>query len=263
MVAMDQQYVYYVNESTSVNSVFMKNHHSGSRLRRGIRISGKSPSQVAHELGVSNQTLNNWFTRGVPGRRILDAAKLLGLRPEWLQTGEEPSLNDDGLDQLKQMMDASPEDRETLAREERRKQPMSAPYAYRYPVISWSQTAELIDPIEIAADPKSDWYVSELRLGPHAFWIEVKGTSMLGRSRNALLDGSLVLVDPEDKPKPGNILVARLKGTDELIVRELVREAGDLYMKPLNPEFPMKLLDDNWEVVGTCWDVKIPTSMFH
>ncbi|WP_423574262.1 LexA family protein [Pseudomonas graminis] len=163
---------------------------------------------------------------------------------------------------VNKIRNATPEEREAWAREARRKYPTSAPNAFRYPVISWDQAAALVDPIAMAADPDVVWHVSDAWAGHHGFWMKVVGTSMYSRSHISLPEGSLVLVDPEAKPKPGQFFVARLKGTDELIVRQLIREAGDLYMKPLNPEFPMKLMDDSWEAVGTVWDMKMPPGMF-
>lgn len=42
-------------------------------------------------LGISNQALNNWFARGIPGKRIVSAAMKLDVRPEWLALGEGSS----------------------------------------------------------------------------------------------------------------------------------------------------------------------------
>lgn len=43
-------------------------------------------------LGISTQALNNWFARGVPGKRMVTTAISLGLRPEWLESGIDPSI---------------------------------------------------------------------------------------------------------------------------------------------------------------------------
>lgn len=66
----------------------MTNEHSGDRLRKFLESKGISPSQCAATLGVSNQVLNNWFGRGVPGGKIFAIGPLIGARPEWLRTGD-------------------------------------------------------------------------------------------------------------------------------------------------------------------------------
>jgi phage repressor protein C with HTH and peptisase S24 domain len=49
-----------------------------------------SPTTVAAALKITTQTLNNWFSRGVPGRSLFHVAALLGVNMEWLQDGVGP-----------------------------------------------------------------------------------------------------------------------------------------------------------------------------
>ncbi|MDH0749497.1 XRE family transcriptional regulator [Pseudomonas sp. GD03842] len=66
----------------------MTNEHSGDRLRKFLETKGLTPSQCAATLGVSNQVLNNWFVRGVPAGKMFTIGPLLGVKPDWLMTGE-------------------------------------------------------------------------------------------------------------------------------------------------------------------------------
>jgi SOS-response transcriptional repressor LexA len=50
--------------------------------------------------------------------------------------------------------------------------------------------------------------------------------------------------------------------SNEATFKQLVHDAGELYLKPLNPAFPMKAVDDSWEIVGTVVDGKMPKSVF-
>lgn len=70
----------------------MNTENSGDRLRQYLHRKGVSPTECAEILGISTQALNNWFARGVPGRRIVSTAIALGLRPEWLESGATPSM---------------------------------------------------------------------------------------------------------------------------------------------------------------------------
>lgn len=84
---MRQRYVYLINKTSSVNSAFMKNQHSGDRLRTVMHDQFLPPKDLAARLVISPQTLNNWFQRGVPGSRLLAVSAMLGVDPEWLQSG--------------------------------------------------------------------------------------------------------------------------------------------------------------------------------
>lgn len=57
-------------------------------MRQRMRKKGMTPTELAESMEVSTQTINNWFSRGVPGKSILKVSKLLGVRLPWLQDGE-------------------------------------------------------------------------------------------------------------------------------------------------------------------------------
>ena len=65
----------------------MTTKHSGDRLRDKLQERRIAPADFARQLNVSNQTLNNWFSRGVPGAKLLSVAVELGVSMFWLQTG--------------------------------------------------------------------------------------------------------------------------------------------------------------------------------
>ncbi|WP_162889011.1 LexA family transcriptional regulator [Pseudomonas syringae] len=65
----------------------MTNEHSGDRLRQFLAQKHISPSQCAQILGVSNQVLNNWFSRGIPSSKIFAVAPRIGAKVEWLMAG--------------------------------------------------------------------------------------------------------------------------------------------------------------------------------
>lgn len=75
----------------------MTTQHSGDRLREILKERQMGPTELAAKLGVSTQTLNNWFSRGVPGKELLPVANNLGLFIEWLHSGEGPKVDRDSL----------------------------------------------------------------------------------------------------------------------------------------------------------------------
>ena len=85
---------------------------------------------------------------------------------------------------------------------------------------------------------------------------------MTGLSGNSFPEGFLILVAPDIEPHPGQYVVARMTDTNEATFKQLVRDAGELFLKPLNPSYPTKPMDDAWEIVGTVVDGKMPKSVF-
>jgi len=103
---------------------------------------------------------------------------------------------------------------------------------------------------------------SEVFAGPTGFWLQVTGNSMVSASGVSFPEGYLILVSPEMDPRPGQFIVARLTDRNEATFKQLAWDAGEFFMKPLNPAYPTKLMGDEWEIVGTVVDAKIPRSVF-
>ena len=103
---------------------------------------------------------------------------------------------------------------------------------------------------------------SDVWAGENAFWLRVVGNSMSSSSGNSFPEGFLILVAPDIEPRPGQYVVARMIDSNEATFKQLVRDAGELYLKPLNPSYPTKAIDNTWEIVGTVVDGKMPKSVF-
>jgi phage repressor protein C with HTH and peptisase S24 domain len=86
----------------------MTTENSGDRLRKLLVERRITPTEFAKALGVSTQVLNNWFARGVPGGRTIEAARVLGVPGAWLQLGEGSPIRDLVIDEAN---DALPIDR--------------------------------------------------------------------------------------------------------------------------------------------------------
>ncbi|MFV2949285.1 XRE family transcriptional regulator [Pseudomonas japonica] len=66
----------------------MNTDNSGDRLRHLMHKRGITPKVMADALGISPQSLNNWLSRGVPGKSLHKICTTLSVRPEWLMDGE-------------------------------------------------------------------------------------------------------------------------------------------------------------------------------
>jgi repressor LexA len=76
-----------------------------------------------------------------------------------------------------------------------------------------------------------------------SFMLRVKGDSMIDAG---IVEGDLVVVNPKQKPRPGDVVVARLH--DEATVKRLVMHGDKYALKPENQAY--SLITDPFEVVG-------------
>jgi len=76
-----------------------------------------------------------------------------------------------------------------------------------------------------------------------SFMLRVKGDSMVDAG---IIEGDLVVVDPKQIPRPGDVVVARLH--DEATVKRLVMHKDKHALKPENTAY--SLITDPFEVVG-------------
>jgi SOS-response transcriptional repressor LexA len=71
----------------------------------------------------------------------------------------------------------------------------------------------------------------------HTFALRVSGDSM----EPDFHAGMILVVEPDMEPMPGDFVIAR-NGEDETTFKQLVKDGGDWYLKPLNPRYPIKPL---------------------
>ncbi|TFF34918.1 S24 family peptidase [Pseudomonas sp. RIT623] len=72
--------------------MFMTIEHSGDRLRQYASQNGLAPSWLAERLGISAQSLNNWFGRGIPKKDLYRVSRELSLSFDWLESGDGSPL---------------------------------------------------------------------------------------------------------------------------------------------------------------------------
>ena len=82
----------------------------------------------------------------------------------------------------------------------------------------------------------------------HTYALRVNGDSMLSASGDSFPDGSIVIVEPEIQAVPGDYVIA-LTESQQTTFKQLVRDGGELFLKPLNTRYPIKPLG-NSVVVG-------------
>jgi len=78
------------------------------------------------------------------------------------------------------------------------------------------------------------------------FALRIKGDSMINAG---ILDGDLVIVQPQNSAKNGDIVVARLN-KEEATVKRLVRKPGIIHLAPENPKYQPIPVDEETEIIG-------------
>ena len=71
---------------------------------------------------------------------------------------------------------------------------------------------------------------------------------MVSDAGDSFPPGSIIVVEPELAAVPGDYVIA-LHGDGATTFKQLVKDGGDLYLKPLNARYPIKRLDGA-KVVG-------------
>lgn len=128
--------------------------------------------------------------------------------------------------------------------------------AKEYPLISWVAAGSWQESCDNFVPGSADeWLYSNENAGPHGYWLEVKGSSMLP----TFTPGMRILVRPEGFDLiSGKYYIAKLLGTGETTFKQYVRDAGLEFLQPLNSQFPTLQITDNVRIIGYVIDAKLP-----
>lgn len=127
-----------------------------------------------------------------------------------------------------------------------------------YPVISWVSAGEWMEAVEPYHRKGIDrWFETTVSCSENSFWLDVKGDSMTSPVGLSIPEGMVILVDPDVEAINGKLVVAKLEGDNEATFKKLVIDAGQRFLKPLNPQYPMIPINGNCRIIGVVVDAKI------
>lgn len=109
------------------------------------------------------------------------------------------------------------------------------------PLISWVQAGDwrnLVD--NFHAGDAERWIATYAKVGKHSFALRIVGDSMTNPGgAPSFPEGTVIIVDPERAAEAGKFVVVRQNANSECTFKQLVRDAGKHYLKPLNPRYPL------------------------
>ena len=187
-------------------------------IREGRARLKLTEQQFADALGVTRSAVQQWEREGgtAPNRKKQPAvAKLLGLTVAQLMSGEPNT-------------EAGPEIRGAV------------------PLLSAVQAGEYklhVDNFH-PGDGGSELVPTSVPIGRHTFALRVAGDSM----EPDFVAGMVIIVEPDLEPQPGDFVIAK-NSDEETTFKQLVKDAGDWYLKPMNARYPIKVLGTG-KIVG-------------
>lgn len=200
------------------------------RLKKARIASGLTQEEVAKAVGMKQSSYNHLEQTGKRSGFSVQLATALNVDPTWLTTGKG------------QMKPANASGNSNLT-------PIGWDLG-KVPLISSVQAGNWCEAVDnFHPGDAEEWLPAPARHGPHAYALRVVGTSMEPRFR----EGEIVVIDPEVPAVSGRFVVAKKAGTQEVTLKQLVIEAGDSYLKALNPHWPQPIIrmTEEWIVCGS------------
>lgn len=198
---------------------------------------------ISKTCGISYEAVRQWFagdTGNIKNENLLAIAAGYDTTVDWLLSGEgEPPFRST----------EEPSNVLPVAQPER---------LYRYPVVSEVQAGawtDAVQPYEPGAEDQFELTDYQAR-GP-AFWLRVNGDSMTSLTPPSIPEGCFVLVDTGLTAQPGDLVVAKLDTEEKATFKKLVSDAGQLYLKPLNPAYRVIPIDGNCRLIGVVKEAKM------
>ncbi|PHM61142.1 LexA family protein [Xenorhabdus ishibashii] len=131
--------------------------------------------------------------------------------------------------------------------------------SHKYPLLDWANTGNWFEELtpKYQTNRIEKGYETSAECSQRAFWLEVKGDSMVSPNGLSIPQGMIILVDPEVKPTPNNLVVAKLDGEKELTFKQLITEGYDKFLKPLNPQYNMIPINNQVHIIGVVVEARV------
>lgn len=210
-------------------------------VKARMKDNGITQAVLAERLDKSQSAIAHWLggNRKPSIEEIAAMMKIVGL--------DHVTLNSDGL------VEYPDEAWANISRPQ-----IQPSYQKSFPVLSSVQAGMWSEAIEpYTAEEINEWYETTERTSERCFWLSVEGDSMTSGVGVSFPEGTLVLVDTERDHQNGSLVVAKLTDVNEATFKKLVIDAGQKYLKPLNPSYNTIAVNGNCKIIGVVIDAKL------
>ena len=208
----------------------MPKSYPSAPLRKWLDARDKGArAELARKLDIDQANITNWLARGIPAYRLRDVCAAINIpQDEYLaQVGLLPPKSKRG------NTSAGPDIKGEA------------------PLISWVKAgkySEAVDSYRVGEAER--WLPMPRNAGPHTYCLRVDGESMTAPFGKSYPNGCIIFVDPEQRsPANGARVIAKLRGQDEVTFKQFVRDGSQVFLRPLNPQFPT--MHDEFKIIGT------------
>lgn len=219
----------------------------GQRLKAARKYAGLTQTQLATKVGMDQTTISD-LERGKSSSSSFCAsiARTCGVDALWLETGQGDMLPKESTNPTDTGGNVEP-----LQVHEGTVIPLGE--IQKVPLISWVAAgtwSEAIDLYEVG--DAEVWMPCPDPIGPRGFALRVEGDSMTSPypGYESYPHGTFIYVDPDVAHKSGDPVVAKLPSSNSATFKIFIEDAGQFYLKPLNPQHPMIPITEETHIVG-------------
>lgn len=188
-------------------------------IREGRQKLKLSQQEFAEALGVTRSAVQQWEREGGTGparNKQAAVAHLLGLSVAQLMSGDVNTA-------------AGPDIRGSV------------------PLLSDVQAGAFkmyVNNLHPGEEDAHEMVPTSVPVNRYTFALRVTGDSMEPEFR----DGMIIIVEPDLEPQPGDYVIAR-NGAEETTFKQLIKDGGEWFLKPLNQRWPIRPLGRS-KIVG-------------
>lgn len=212
----------------------------GKRLLSRRTELGMSQDDLAKLTGVSRVTISKielGDSQDTRSANLFKIASALKCSPRWLLDGSEP-VSEEPTDEPNVLNPRS-----------------NDPAKYTYPKLNWISAGSW-NGCETTIAP-DEWISTNIYAGENGYWLDVKGDSMTSAGDFSIFEGMQVLVSPIEEARSGKFVVARINGSDESTLKQYVEDGGQIFLKPLNPRYPLIPFTRDCVIEGVVMEIRM------
>lgn len=185
----------------------------GQRLRLAREEKGLTQKALAKLVGMSASNLWELEEKGKGSAKTAQMAEVLGVRPQWLASGDGDM-------------------RENLS---------SAQVSLgKVPLVSSVAAGMFTEAMDLLpAGFADEWINCAVPVKEHTFALRVEGDSM----EPDFPEGMILIIEPDMTAQAGDFVIAK-NGDNEATFKQLTKDGGTMYLKPLNSRYPIKPLGE-------------------